>query len=106
MKTIEFNKDNWSGESSTIHINNKTREFTLVHMPGEKFFLELQYVDEADNTEVYHVFLKETNSNLYLGCVERDTKKDQSFASGTVSRDHKGEFSHYIAAAKLICNIL
>jgi len=105
MKNIKFSKDNWSGGSSVVKINEKTGEFTLSHMT-EKFKLKLTATEDFEN--IFEILLVEKKSLLKLGTVYHNYVNDCSDAvgNGGVDRQHTGKYSHYVAAAKLICNVL
>lgn len=105
MKSIPFPKDNWSGEHSVVKINEETNEFALKHMT-DKFMLKR--VAAEDFETIYEVFLVEKNSQLKLGTVYHNYVNERAEAIGNsgVERDHRGEYSYFVAAAKLICSIL
>lgn len=106
MFTISFNKDNWTGEEAVVKFDEYNLEFTLDHMTEEFFLTE---INNEDGDIIFYVFLKEKTSNLRLGTVflEVETQKAGALScSGNLERFHKGEYAHFIAAAKLVCSLL
>jgi len=99
-KTI--NQSNWSGEETTLTINQKKMTFKMSHMSGVVFTLKAKWIQ--DGYESYAIYWSE-GGEFPVGSVVKFDGESRYFAFSDGDYTRESECM-YAAAAKLCCNII
>ena len=98
MERIKFNKSNWNGDESEVKIY-ENRTFTISSLKGYRFWL----VENKGELEI-HGF--EFNPNYVLGIITRSSyNPDCNYLASGMEID-RSDKNRFVAAAKLLCNIV
>jgi len=100
MKLI-FNKDNWSGKETTITVNKQKKSFKL---NGETFFLKVLNLGMKEKP---FKLIKIENENYGTLGASIFWPDDREFTFASDSGEiNRMDVNPYVAAAKLLCNII
>jgi hypothetical protein len=102
MPRIQFDKDNWTGEKDYINILNDDGKFTIDSHKPTVYRLNRTLCREEGCAKIQGSDWDWLGDEFTLGSVY----KDGSMFYATVADIGRSDKSPFIAAAKLLCNII
>jgi len=98
MERIKFNKSNWKGEESEVKVYGNG-VFVISSLKGYKFWL-------VQNKAELEIHGSEFNPNHVLGIISRSSySPDCNYLASGMEID-RSDKNRFVAAAKLLCNIV
>lgn len=92
-----FNKDNWTGETATINVNVEEKSFNYYD-----YRVQLEQVDTGDDDEYYRILVDGDK----VGSVMKLSYEDTYLAMDSISELTREDKDPFVAAAKMLSNVL
>lgn len=103
MKKVEFNKSNWSGEKTFVKYSEGKKTFTIESMPEYKFKLVSHSFKDDPDLNYYHIEGNDWERGYSFGIVSEHKGMWYAMQGSAIERE---DANLYVAAAKLLCNLI